>query len=697
MAVAAAASGRWIARPRLSALLDAKPWARLALVSAPAGFGKSTALGLWAASSDVDARTLVLERRDSDVVRFVRSIGVALGCAPEPGSDPVAEGDEPASVETILGWLRLAVEGSAGRRVALVLDDYHLVGEPAVHRIVGSVVDRLPERVVVVIATRADPPLPLSRLRARDELVEVRAADLRFSSEEAAELLRTSGIRLTESDLSELTARTEGWAAVLRLATIALRGRPDASEAVRRFGAGHRFVLDFVVEEVLSDLPAGIVDFLLQTSILERLSGELCDAVTGQDDGQATLERLDRDNLLLLPLDDERRWFRYHGLFADILRGRLRVEAPDRIAVLHDRASRWFEERDLDEEAVDHALAAGDRDRAASLVADASLQRLNSGELGTVRGWLETLGPEEVRRVAQLSLSSAWCLAFAKELDAADAGIADAEGAHAAGRDGGPLSGPMIPAELALIRAFIAGLRGDAVTAIAQASAARELVPPGLPAVAEATLRGDATVFLARAMLVVGDTARGFETYLAALPDLRAGQNVFGIGRAMDDLVGVSIARGDPADGLRLCEEELESTPAMGRSAAYWAAVAKAREAMGEAASAREAAARAFQLAVRAGDGRVVSWAMRTQARLAAPPEVEPPKSPNERLVEPLTHRELEVLRLVADGRSNSAIADELFVTVGTVKSHVHSISGKLGAANRVEAIALARRLGLLD
>ncbi|HYM85051.1 MAG TPA: LuxR C-terminal-related transcriptional regulator [Candidatus Dormibacteraeota bacterium] len=692
-------ASRWVLRPRLTALLDAKPWARLALVSAPAGFGKSTAVAAWAASPGICPATVVLERADSDVARFLRVVARALG-ASEYGveSGPGVDRDAPTAALAIVGWLQRATQAQPEGRIALVLDDFHLVEEPGIHRIVAEVVDRAPARSLVVIVTRADPALPLARLRARDELIEVRAEDLRFSPTEAAELLRGSGIELSDDDLARLTSRTEGWAAVLRLAAIALRGRADAADAVRRFGASHRFVLDYVLEEVLGGLPVETVDFLLRTSILERLCGDLCDALTDRGDGQAILEQLERDNLLLQPLDDERRWFRYHALFAEILRGRLRAEMPDGVATLEDRASRWFEAEGLPDESIAHAFASGDAERAARLVADASLPRLNAGELATVGRWLNALGPDMVRSDAQLSLSSAWCLSLAGRLDDADRRVADAEAAHAVGRDGGAFSAPMIDAELSLIRAYIAGVRGDSATAIAAASAALELIPTGLPPRVDATLRGDATVFLARAMLAAG-AGRGVETYLAALPDLRAGANVLAIGRAMSDLVDAAVGDGDVAGALRLCEEEIERTPALRRNAAYWAAVAKAREALAEGQEALEAAEQALELALRAGDTRIAGWARAAVSRLQSPAPGGGKATGRQAsgLVEQLTERELEVLRLVAEGRSNRAIAEELFVTVGTVKSHVHAITGKLGAANRVEAVAIARRHRLVD
>lgn len=702
-------TNRCVPRPRLSARLEAKPWTRLALVSAPAGFGKSTAIDAWARSGPVACASIALGPADNDVVRFVRVVSGAIATLADGLSDghPTAAErmpDEEATGAAIVEWLSAAADAHPDHRIALVLDDYHAIEEPRIHRLVGEVVNTLPPGCLVVIATRADPPIALARLRARDELVEVRAADLRFSVDEAGELLLLAGVELGPDDLQALLVRTEGWAAVLRLAAVALRGRPDVTQAVERFGASHRFVLDYVVEEVLAGLPERTVDFLLQTSILERLCGELCDAVTGGTDGQKMLEELERMNLLLLPLDDERRWYRYHALFAEILRRRRPPASDMDGAVLHDRASRWFEAHGLDEQAIGHALASGDPERAARLVADASLPRLNAGELATVRGWLDALGPEIVRGMAQLSLSSGWCLALWGDVDGAELAIGNAEAAHAAGSDGGRFSAPLIAAEMALLRSYVAGLRRDPVLAIAEASKALLLVPADLPPVVEATLRGDASVFLARALLISGETTRGFETYVGALPDLRAGQNVLAIGRALNDLVGASIERGDPATGLRLCTEEAELTPAIASAATYWGALAKAHEALDDPQAAVAATKRALEVALRTGDGQVATWARATEARLSGSgSNVEAPGGCNLRaqanraLVEPLTERELEVLRLVAEGRSNSQIGQELFVTVGTVKSHVHAISGKLGATNRVEAVALARRRRLID
>lgn len=713
-----ARGARTVDRPRLRERLDGVPEARLVLVAAPAGFGKSTLLADWLRASDARAAWLALDARDDEPARLARALAAAAarlaGSAHDDGLvDPTQPFDPELALAAVLAAVGLAAERAPAGGAVLVLDDYHLVGDPAAHRLVAELVDRLPPRARLAISTRADPPLPLARLRARGELVEVRAEDLRFTPSEAAELLRAGAVDLDAADVEALTERTEGWAAALRLAAVSLRDHPDRANAVKRFGASHRFVLDYVVEEVLAGLPPAIQDLLLRTSILERLSGPLCDAVAGRSDGRERLEELERSGLPLLPLDDERCWYRYHALFAEVLRARLAILRPDEITGLHARAAAWHAEHGDDDEAVAHAIRADDLAAATRLVAAASLRRLNAGDIGRVRRWLDALPDAAVRGDAQLSTSYAWCLVLPGEAAGVAGRLADAERALAADPRPDPVEEGMVRTQLALVRSRLADLQGDPATAVAEARRARELLPAGLPPEAETTLRGDATILLARALASAGEDDAAIEAYKASLPDLRAGGNLFAVGRAIADLAGFEIGRGDPAAAVRRCEEELErpaAVTAARTSGAVWGSLARARLALGDRDAAQAAAERALELATRAGDTQVVRGARALLAQLAAPREapagsgdlagplaVSPRAgSAVDRLVEPLTARELEVLRLVARGRSNAQVAAELFVTVGTVKSHVHAIAGKLGAANRVEAVARARDLGLL-
>ena len=277
-----------------------------------------------------------------------------------------------------------------------MLDDYHVIEARDIHDGVAFLLDHLPARLHLVIASRADPPFPLARLRARGELVEVRAADLRFTAEEAAAYLNDRmGLELTVDDVAALEGRTEGWIAALQLAALSLQGRDDVAGFIDGFAGDDRYVVDYLVEEVVQRLSDPVQRFLLQTSILARLSGPLCDAVTGQDGGRATLEELDRRNLFLVPLDDRRQWYRYHHLFGDVLRARLLDELPDLVPDLHLRASVWYEQNGEPDVAIDHALAAGDVERAADLVEVAAPATQVERREATLRGWLERL-PEDL-------------------------------------------------------------------------------------------------------------------------------------------------------------------------------------------------------------------------------------------------------------------------------------------------------------
>src|SRR5437867_2981052 len=399
---------RWrrglVPRPRLNDRLNRGAESKLTLVSAPAGFGKTTLLADWLAAVEVDGRTvtwLSLDQSDNHPASFWTYLIAALQTAePHIGASAISllQSPQPPPIEAVLTLL-LNELGGMSTDLVLVLDDYHVIDAREVHDGVVFLLDHLPPRPQLVIASRADPPLPMARLRARGELVEIRAADLRFTPDEAAVYLNQGmGLDLTAHDMAVLEDRTEGWIAALQLAALSMQGRDDVAGFIADFAGDDRYIVDYLVEEVLQRQPDDVQTFLLQTSILGRLSGPLCDAVTGQGGGKAMLEALDRGNLFLVPLDDRRRWYRYHHLFADVLQARLLDEQPGQVPDLHRRASAWYQQNGEPAVAIGHALAAEDFERAADL-AELEIPAIRrTRQEAMVHGWLELI-PDEVVRV----------------------------------------------------------------------------------------------------------------------------------------------------------------------------------------------------------------------------------------------------------------------------------------------------------
>jgi len=401
-----------VLRPRLlERLSEGQEQGRaLTLISAPAGFGKSTLLSVW-----IDQRKrqdpkfrvawLSLDEGDNDPSRFLLYLAAALqGVEPSCGADAIAalHSPQPPSFASILTDLINELDGIS-RDILLVLDDYHAVDSPEVDKELDFLVEHLPARLRLVIATREDPNLPLARLRARGELTELRASDLRFSPDEAADFLgRVMGLELSAQDIAALDSRTEGWIAGLQLAALTMQGQKDIAGFIHTFTGSHRFVLDYLAEEVLCHQPEAIQVFLLRTSILDRFCGSLCDALMQSDSGQETLEYLERANLFIEPLDGERRWYRFHRLFAELLRQRLEQSlAADKAggetgaAALHIRASCWFEDNGLPIDAFHHAAAAADLNRTERLATSRQMPTHFRGAVIEILEWLASL-PENV-------------------------------------------------------------------------------------------------------------------------------------------------------------------------------------------------------------------------------------------------------------------------------------------------------------
>ena len=423
---------RLVTRPRLSGRLSRGSDARLILISAPAGFGKTTLLTAWLAAMDTETRSvawLSLDESDRQPATFWTYVITALQTAvPGIGADTLTllQSAQPP-IETILAAVlnELAATPNA---IDLVLDDYHLVDGPDLRAGMVFLLEHLPPHVHLVISSRADPLLPLARLRARGELVEVRAADLRFTPEEVAAYLNdVIGLDLTAQDIDALEGRTEGWIAALQLAALSMQGRTDIGAFIAGFAGDDRYIVDYLVEEVLQRQTQQVRTFLLRTCLLDRLNGALCDAVTGEPGGKATLESLDRANLFLVPLDDNRHWYRYHHLFADMLQAHLSDERAEEVIELHRRASQWYDQNGQPSPAVRHAVAAGDIERAADLVelAIPALQR--NRQEATIRGWLDAIPYEVVRMRPVLAVGLIGALMAGNEFEGIEGRLRDAE------------------------------------------------------------------------------------------------------------------------------------------------------------------------------------------------------------------------------------------------------------------------------
>ncbi|HEY3437653.1 MAG TPA: LuxR C-terminal-related transcriptional regulator [Actinotalea sp.] len=562
-----------VARPRLLEALRRGADARLVLVSAPAGFGKTTLLADWLDEEPgVDRRVawLSLDPADAEPVSFWSYVVTALAGA-VPGVGPAVlelVRAAPMPTDLMLTTLVNALTGAEGQ-VWLVLDDYHLVDNPEIGRGLAFLLQHLPPHVHVVLSTRADPDLPLARWRMRGELVEIRAADLRFTSDEAAAYLgEATGQRLTTGDVQVLEERTEGWIAALQLAALSLRGRADVSGFIDRFAGDDRYLVDYLVEEVLAHQPASVRDFLLRTAVLDRLTGSLCDAVVGGDDGDQMLLSLERANLFLVPLDDQRTWFRYHHLFADVLRARLLAEQPDLVPLLHQRASRWHEEHDAVEEAVRHALAANDVERAAYLMELAIPAIRRNRQEAMLPGWLQALPDEVVRRRPVLGVFDAYLHLAAGDLEAVEPRLAAAERALAAVPEGSPAPWPTtdeldtLPATIEVYRASLAQARGDVAGTTEHARRAFGLARPG-----DHLVRGAAAGFLGLAAWAQGDVVAALETFTQAVASLHAAGNLVDELSSTAMLADMNLGAGRPITARRLYLDAIRTGEAHGAAA----------------------------------------------------------------------------------------------------------------------------------
>ena len=564
-----------VPRPRLAQQLDDGLGRGLVLVCAPAGYGKTVLLADWAQRGPQLAAWLSLDTGDNDPARFWRHAIAALDRV-RPGIGervaPLLGPPAPQSFDGLVTALINELAEPGADDVRLVLDDYHTIGAQPVHTSLEFLLEHRPPGLELVLASRSDPPLSLARLRARGQLTELRAADLRFTAGEAAALLQqvAPGELLPDAVVTALASRTEGWAAGLQLAALSLRGQPDVDGFVAAFTGSHRYVLDYLAEEVLERQPAQLRTFLLETSVLERLSGSLCDAVTGRPGSQALLEQIERDGLFLVPLDEVRNWWRYHHLFADLLRARLEQE-PGQAAELHRRAAAWYEEHGLPDDAIRHATAAGEMLRAARLI-ERHFDTVYSlrGEGATIQRWLSALPHDLIWSRPRLLLTQAQVAATGGRLDEVEPLLEAAERAAGSGveeafeptvgRAGSLLVN--IPAHIALHRSYLAQLRGDAEGTAAFARQALGELHQG-----EWMLNSTIQGFLAVAEWLRGQLAEAERAFVSSLAGWQETDQLTVTVWAAYSLAHVQRSRGRLDAAARTSQRMLDITGNLGRRA----------------------------------------------------------------------------------------------------------------------------------
>ncbi|MEP7357435.1 MAG: LuxR C-terminal-related transcriptional regulator, partial [Anaerolineales bacterium] len=553
--------------------------ARLTLISAPAGFGKTTLLSEWIAASGLPAAWVSLDARDDDPLRFARYLLAALETLELGGGGPawprLAPADGAPQLETVLTAVINEVS-QAPDDFALVLDDYHLITAEAIHAALQFLLEHLPPQMHLVITSRTDPPLGLAHLRARGQLVELRAADLRFSPAEARTFLSESmGLSLPEEALAALEARSEGWIASLQLAALAIQATPASgapADFIQAFSGRHPFVVDYLAEQVLRQQPEAVQTFLLETSILERLTAPLCEAVLGDNAAaQPLLERLERANLFLTPLDAERQWFRYHPLLAEFLQARLRQTAPERWALLHRRAADWCERSGLMEEAVRHALAARDFELATRLIERVAETLWSRSQILTMLSWIKAMPAELVRAQPRLCIQSAWAAAINGQLDEVEPLLTAAE-AGLGPRPAAPAPTDMTEAEwqaapgrlwaqVSILRGFVARFRGDLAGAIAHSQRALAQIPAGAP-----RMRSVALIPLGHAYVQLGEAEAANQALTEAMDQSRATGHVAAYLSAANYLALLRVQEGRLREAAALYREALRLVTVAGEA-----------------------------------------------------------------------------------------------------------------------------------
>lgn len=712
-----------IHRPRLIDQLNTGISRKLTLISAPAGFGKSTLLSAWVHQNDegriqkddVNSSSfslhhfkvawLSLDEGDNSLVRFLTYFVTTLQTIESDlgqGVMVALQSSGTVDVEIVLTNLINEI-AEFPHDVVLVLDDYHVIESQPIDQAITFLLDHLPSQMHLVIASRIDPSLPISRLRARGQVAEIRADDLRFSPDEAAFFLnQMMDFDLSAQDVAALGERTEGWIAGLQLAALSMQGFGDKNEItefVNRFTGSDRFIQDYLADEVLQQCPKETRDFLLQTSIFNRINAALCDAVLEISDSQMILEGLEAANLFIVPLDNERRWYRYHHLFADLLRHHLRQTFPDRITGLHHRASVWHESEGYIDDAIQHAQAADDTARVINIAECHWQEIIHRGELAKLKDLLDSFGPECTTKSAPLSMAYCWILNLTGSIQAIAPHIRNIRSILKEGVDPEmealPIQLAVIPSLVETMEAAVSLHAKQAEKAKDHAKKAIRLIPSDPNPATRWLLHGAAGFRLAQAHTELGEFEQACVVLLDILEMLKASQNYLGVANTIYQVVTIYQRSEKARQAIALCQDTLNfiekhQWDKMPPSGLVYLSLAELQVDEGNFDAAKKNYTIGRKLVEPMQSPQITSMVARVEEKLDGT------RLPSQPLVEPLSERELDVLQLVAQGLTNREISERLFLALDTIKGHNRRLFRKLGVQNRTEAVNRARELGLL-
>ena len=545
----------FVERPHLLASLNAGLSGKLTLVSAPPGFGKTTLVSEWIRGCDHSAAWLSLDKNDNDPSRFLIYLIAALQrIDSEIGIDVqvVLEESQSPHFEILLTRLISEMAQFPGKSI-VVLDDYHLIDSKKVHDATNFLIEHLPPTIHLVITGRADPPLPISRLRVQGDVNEVRTSQLRFTKKEAAAFLNDRmGFDLSQEGIAALEARTEGWVASLKLAAISMQGRDDRTEFITEFSGSNRYVIDYLIDEVMARQPAEVQTFLLRTSILDRFCAPLCEYVVGGSADMDVIDYLDRSNLFLIPLDDHRQWYRYHHLFADFLSQKLRESERDKIAELHRRASEWYENEGLVDEAIQHALDAGDMERASRLVDGIAIDLLVRAEANKLLKFVAQLPSDLCQDYPVLCILHAWALVFMGQLEKVESVLSFVEANQIR------VPGVPHPGYVKTVRAYLATRQGDLHQSIKLSEQALEEMSKATPERLTLIFRGAAVLWLGLNHRLRGNLDQARQLFLEAADLNQKAGNYFAALACFEQLADLAVIRGQLHQALELYRSGLK-------------------------------------------------------------------------------------------------------------------------------------------